>query len=104
MFRLQPRLAELHLSLFTSPHLCQAEDLIIEMAEEGGDQPWHSAVDISPPVKLPDMDSAKDDIPMFTKTPSQVRLCIAAPHHSIPNLPSSIDVHRNVTLPIRACH
>ena len=83
---MRPRLAELHLSLFASPRISQAEDLIIEMAEEGGDQPWHSAVDISPPVKLPDMDSAKDDIPMFTKTPSQVRLCIAALDHVIPNL------------------
>ena len=60
------------------------------MAEEGGDQPWHSAVDISPPVKLPDMDRAKDDIPMFTKTPSQVRRYI------LPHL-------RNI-IALRICH
>lgn len=35
----------------------KSEQLIEEMVEEGDEQSWHSAVDICPQVKLPDIDS-----------------------------------------------
>mmetsp|Transcript_14251 Transcript_14251/g.34469 ORF Transcript_14251/g.34469 Transcript_14251/m.34469 type:complete len:713 (+) Transcript_14251:366-2504(+) len=47
------------------------EALVIAMAEEGGDQPWHAAADLSPPVKLPDMQSIRNEAPPLTKTVSQ---------------------------------
>ena len=51
-------------------------------------QAWHSAEDIAPPVKLPDMGHMgmhKDDVPMLVSSPSQV--CLAAsplvPHNTL---------------------
>mmetsp|Transcript_39717 Transcript_39717/g.97625 ORF Transcript_39717/g.97625 Transcript_39717/m.97625 type:complete len:754 (-) Transcript_39717:484-2745(-) len=52
--------------------ILKAEGLIVEMVEEGDEQSWHSAVDIFPQVKLPDIDSKKFSIPVMSKTPSQI--------------------------------